>query len=255
MQFYREPFSDVLLFYGFGGSRSSVASKAFEDYRRAGLKAIYVDLGYFNDRVRDGRYGFHRFSINDRHPTAYFQNIKHKGDRFKVHGRSVEPWRPSGQNILLCGMSQKCAEFEGYAFEQWERAAIAKIRAVTDRPIVYRPKPRRRRDPQYPPIEGVGYSDPLTRKMGHELSNAWAVVSHHSNAGIDALLYGVPSFSDEGVASALGLSDLSLIEQPRIPSDDERRQFAADVAYCQFNRPEMRDGTAWRHFKDEGLVP
>lgn len=245
--------SDVAMFYGFDGSRQSRIARAFEDYKRAGKKAVYIDLGYFNDRVKDGRYGYHRFSVNARHPTAYFQNVKHPGDRFRVHGRKIEPWKANGKNILLCGMSQKCAAFEGFAFEQWERAAIKKIKAVTARPIVYRPKPKRNREPPAPPIEGVGYSDPRT-SIHSEFRNAWAVVSHHSNAGIDALLAGVPSFSDEGVATALGQTDLALIEQRNHPSDEERIQFANDIAYCQFNREEMRNGTAWYHLKNEGLV-
>jgi hypothetical protein len=252
---YRGIFSDALVFYGFDGSRDSQITKAFNDYKAAGKPAVYIDLGYFNNKARDGRYGYHRFSVSDRHPTAYFQNRKHKPDRFGVHGRRIEPWRTPGKNIVVCGMSEKCAVFEGFKFEEWERAAIAKLRSVTDRPIVYRPKPQRRTVSQYPPIEGVSYSNPLVRKLGEELKDAWAVVSHHSNAGIDSLLAGVPTFTDEGVASVLGHGDLALIEQPRCPTDSERKQFAADVAYCQFNRPEMRDGTAWRHFKDEGLVP
>lgn len=252
---YRGVVSDVALFYGFDGSRQSRLAQAFEDYKREGKKAIYVDLGYFNDRTRDGRYGFHRFAINDRHPTAYFQSVRHPSDRFSKTGRKVAPWRQPGKNILVCGMSKKCAEFEGYAFEQWERDAIVTLKATTDRPIVYRPKPRRRREPQCPPIEGAAYSDPLRTGIDAELRNAWAVVSHHSNAGIDALLAGVPSFSDEGVSTALGSTDLALIESPLMPSEELRRQFAYDVAYCQFNGAEMRDGTAWRHFKDEGLVP
>jgi hypothetical protein len=252
---YRGIFSDVLVFYGFDGSRESQIAKAFNDYKAAGKPAIYIDLGYFNNKARDGRYGYHRFSVSGRHPTAYFQNRKHKPDRFGVHGRRIEAWRTPGKNIVVCGMSEKCAVFEGFKFEEWERAAIAKLRSVTDRPIVYRPKPQRRTVSQYPPIEGVSYSNPLVRKLGEELKEAWAVVSHHSNAGIDSLLAGVPTFTDEGVASVLGHGDLALIERPRCPTDSERKQFAADVAYCQFNRPEMRDGTAWRHFKDEGLVP
>jgi hypothetical protein len=251
---YRDVFSDIAIFYGFDGSRDSNITKAFHDYKKAGKKAIYIDLGYFTDRVRDGRYGYHRFSINDRHPTAYFQNKKHKGDRFRTTGRKVMPWRHPGRNIVVCGMSEKCAVFEGFKFEQWERAAIEQIKSVTDRPIVYRPKPRRSTEPQYPPIKGVEFSNPAQKSLKDELENAWAVVSHHSNSGIDALLAGVPCFSDEGVSLALGLSDLREIENPRNPTDEERKQFAADVAYCQFNRAEMRDGTFWRHFKDEGLV-
>jgi hypothetical protein len=252
---YRGIFSDSLVFYGFDGSRESKIALAFQEYKKAGKPAVYIDLGYFNNKMRDGRYGYHRFSVGDRHPTKYFQNRKHKSDRFSVHGRQVEPWRKPGNNIVLCGMSEKCAVFEGFKFEEWEREAIRKIKAATDRPVVYRPKPRRRTEPQYPRIEGVGYSDPSRTKLVAELQNAHAVVSHHSNACIDSLLAGVPCFTDEGVASVLGHGDLALIEQPRCPTDTERKQFAADVAYCQFNRPEMRDGTAWRHFKDEGLVP
>lgn len=247
--------SDVAIFYGFDGSRYSLLKKAFDDYKAAGKKAIYVDLGYFNNKAIHGRYGYHRFAVNDRHPTAYFQNVKHSADRFKVHSRNIDPWNGRGRNILICGMSQKCAEFEGYRFEQWEREAIEKIQAVTDRPIIYRPKPRNKDERQYPPIEGVEYSDPSKVKIDAELKNSWAVVSHHSNAGMDALLAGVPCFQDEGVGLALGRSNLALIEQPICPDDGERRQFAYDVAYCQFNRTEMHNGTAWRHFKDEGLVP
>jgi hypothetical protein len=247
--------SDVALFYGFDGSRNSTIYKAFNDYKAAGGKAVYIDLGYFNDRMKDGRYGYHRFSVNARHPTAYFQKERHPGDRFAVHGRKIEPWkRGAGRNILVCGMSRKCAEFEGFQFEEWERKAIGALRLVTDRPIVYRPKPVRVREQPPPPIKGVGYSNPRTTGIQAELRNAWAVVSHHSNAGIDGLLVGVPSFSDEGVATALGHTDVSLIEQPRQPSDEERRQFAWDVAYTQFHIDEMASGLAWRHLKNEGLV-
>jgi hypothetical protein len=252
---YRGVFSDCLVFYGFDGSRQSQIAKAFEDYKAAGKPAVYLDLGYFNHKILDGRYGYHRFSVNDRHPTAYFQNKKHRLDRFTRHGRRIEPWRKPGKSIIVAGMSDKCAVFEGFKFEEWERSAIAKIKAVTDRPIVYRPKPQRKTVSQYPPIEGVRYSNPLKRSLRDELQDAWAVVTHHSNAGIDALLAGVPCFTDEGVSSVISKADLSDIENPLIPTDAERTRFAADVAYCQFNRPEMRDGTAWAHLKDEGLVP
>lgn len=250
---YREPVSDVAIFYGFDGSRDSRIAQAFADYKRADLKAIYVDLGYWSQRWNGDRYGFHRFALNDRHPTAYFQNRKHNGDRFKVHGKKFGS-RHDGRNILVCGMSEKCAVFEGFKFEEWERDAIKRMGDLTDRPIVYRPKPRRKTEPQYPRIEGVGFSDPSRKRIEEELRDAFVVVSHHSNACIDGILAGVPCIASEGVASVFG-NGYADLEQPRFPSDDERRQWAFDIAYCQFNRPEMRDGTAWHHFKDEGLVP
>jgi hypothetical protein len=251
---YREVFSDAVVFYGFDGSRDSLITKAFHDYQAAGKPAVYIDLGYFSQKWNGDRYGYHRFSVNSRHPTAYFNRVKHPPDRFRVHNREVAKRMKQGSNILLCGMSQKCSLFEGFAFEEWERDAITKIRAVTDRPIVYRPKPKRSREPQSPPIQGVGFSDPSKQKMSNALQDAWCVVSHHSNANIDALLAGVPSFTDEGPATVLS-APLDKIEQPLLPTHEERMQFASDVAYCQFNREEMRSGVAWRHLKDEGLVP
>lgn len=256
---YREPVGDVALFYGLDGARGTGLDRALREYRAAGKQAIYLDLPYFNNRS-DGRYAWHRWSMNARHPTAYFQKRKHPPDRFLVHKRGIAPWGQTGDHVIVCGMSEKAANYEGYDLEQWERAAIKRLQAVTDRPIVYRPKPQRRvrkgyPNPQYPPIEGVAYSNPLSRTLNDELQHAWAVVSHHSNCGVDALLAGIPQFSDEGVASVLGHSDLAKIESPFVPSDEQRRQFAADVAYCQWNHIEARDGIAWRHFKDEGLVP
>jgi hypothetical protein len=275
---YRGVVSDVAMFYGFDGSRDSRICKAFNDYKNAGKKAIYLDLGYWHQHrsgfdkqgrlvelpdpysaQRSGdpeeRYGFHRFSINARHPDAYFQNVKHPDDRAKRFKVKIRPWRNgAGRNVLVCGMSMKCAAFEGFAFEEWERSAIAKLKTVTDRPIIYRPKPQRSRSrTQYPAIEGVGYSDP-TRSVLAEIQNAWAFVSHHSNVGLDALVHGVPCFQDAGVALACGLSDLAEIERPRTPTDDERKQLINDVAYCQWSRPEMASGAAWRHLKNENLV-
>lgn len=249
---YLEPVSDVVIFYGFDGSRESKIAQAFDDYRREGKKAVYVDLGYFNPA---GRYGFHRFSINDRHPNAHFRLVKHPRDRADAVGVRVSKHMQQGENILLCGCSVKAAAFDGV--QGWEQQAIAEIRAVTDRPIVYRPKPQKMSKPQLPPIKGVGYSNPAeVRSIQTELHNCWAVVSHHSNAGLDALCVGVPCFQDDGAALVLGHRDLSLIENPMLPTYDERRQLMNDVCYTQFNaKTEFSNGLFWRHFKDEGLVP
>jgi hypothetical protein len=253
---YRGIFSESLVFYGFDGDRGSNIARAARDYHDAGKPYVYIDLAYWMRRWRGDRYGYHRFAVSNRHPTAYFQRHRHKKDRADAVGVQLRPWKNPGKNIVLCGMSDKCARFEGFAFEEWERQAIQKIRAVTDRPIVYRPKPQRRRGDQYPPIEGVKHSCPMTRSLEADLADAWAVVSHHSNAGIDAIVAGVPCFSDEGVTNAVGHQELGIyIEDPKIPTMEERRQFVNDVAYCQWNREEMRSGLVWKHLKDEGLVP
>jgi hypothetical protein len=254
---YRGPFSDVLLFYGFDGSRNTAIYKAYCDYKREGKRCVYVDLGYFRQRAALGRYGdYHRFTVSGpdigyrRHPTAYFQRVKHPADRISQFQIRLDRCKP-GKHILLCGMSQKCAEFEGFKFEQWERDAVSKIKQVTDRPIHYRPKPNKYN--QYSPIPGTVFAPPV-QGIGQALRGAWATVSHHSNAGIDGICQGIPAFCAEGVCSPVGNLELSRMEDPHLPTDDERRQWLADVAYTQWNRAEMDSGAYWKHLKDEGLV-
>ena len=215
-QEYREPCTEILLHYGFDGSQESEIARAFNDYVRAGLKAVYVDLGYFKNRHGErggralGRYGdYHRFSINARHPTAHFQRVKHPPDRAEALGIKLAKKMRQGENIILCGMSPKASVFDDVI--GWEEAAIVKIRKATARPIVYRPKPQRVETGSIAALarHELQRSDLDVRSRTSSI-DAWAVVSHHSNAGLDALVAGVPCFQPEGVASVLGLADLSL---------------------------------------------
>lgn len=245
---YREPDHDVAVFYGF----QEMLRKAMADYVRAGKHAVHIDLGYWCRRWNGNRYGFHRFSIDSHHPVAYFQKVRHPKDRADTVGVRLESWRNNGRYILLCGMSEKAAGVVGLGFEEYERDAVNQIRSVTSRPIMYRPKPNKQGN--YRALPGTQLMAPGYSDIFSPLAGAHAVVSHHSNAGIDAIVFGVPCFQLDGVALPMGLSDLCQIEKPKVPDQAERRQWANDVAYTQFNCEEMRDGVPWRHFKDEGLI-
>lgn len=240
---YRAPEADVAVFYGY----TAELQRAMADYRRTGV-AVYVDLGYFGRHDGGRRAGFHKVSVNGRHPTAYFQRRAHGFERVQRFRLKIAPWR-RGKSILLAGMSAKAAKVEGFAAEEWERAAIDALRTVTDRPIVYRPKPNW---PGARPITGTAYSAP-GEPLEAALAGCHAVVSHHSNVLIDGLLAGVPAFCRDGIALPLACNDLTQIETPRLP--DGRAQWAADIAFTQWNVAEMAQGLPWRHLKDEGLIP
>lgn len=244
-EFYNGPDYDVAVFYGLHGKLRS----AFSDFKRNGRKAVYIDLGYWGRRD-GGRYqGYHKFSVNSRHPTLYFQRHKHSQIRLQRHDIEPKKWRKDGRHILVAGMGAKAAEVEGFLPEQWEQSAIATLRQHTDRPIVYRPKPSWNSAKE---IEGTIFSS-RNESLSTVLKDCWAVVTHHSNVGVDALIEGVPVFTDEGVALPLGLSDLTKIEEPVY--SDSRLEWASDVSYTQWNVQEMRDGHVWRHLKYEGIVP
>lgn len=236
--------SDIAVFYGLEGNMRQI----FKDHRR-NFAAVYVDLGYWGRREGGRWAGYHKVVVDARHPTAYYRKPQHDFSRL-LHFASLQPapWRKAGHHILVAGMGDKGAIAEGYQPEQWERWAIGQLQQHTRRPIVYRPKPSWK---TARPIPGTIYS-PRDRDAELELQNCWAVVTHHSNVAVDALVAGVPVFCWEGVAAALGSTDLSQIESPPMP--DGRDEWMADIAWTQWSVREMADGLAWRHLRLEGLV-
>lgn len=232
----------IALHYGLAQGLRQIFRKQKEDRR-----AIYIDLGYWGRRKRTRFDGFHKVVLNDRHPTAYFQNIRHPSDRFHQFRIPVKSWRKAGRHILVAGMSNKAAAEEGFQPHQWERETINELRKLTDRPIVYRPKPNW---DGARPISGSLWGKSQT--LEQSLQNCHAVVAHHSNVAVDALLAGVPCICPFGIASPLSGKSLDQIEDPPTPSN--RSQWAADVAYTQWSIDEMERGDVWRYLDREGLV-
>lgn len=238
---YTTPDHDACVFYGYVPQ----LQKIMAEYRALDKPAVYVDLGYWR---REGLTGYHKVVVNGRHPTAYFQNRRHKGDRFKTLGVTISPWRIGGHNILLAGMGHKASVIaEGMAFERFERDAAETLLQHTKRPVFYRPKPN---DIHGKPIAGTTFARDLD--LERIMSDCHAVVTHHSNVAVDALMAGVPAFCWHGVAAPMALQDMTQIERPWFPGDRER--WANDVAFTQFSVPEIAAGVAWRHLKDEGLI-
>lgn len=241
---YRQPDAEIAVFYGFDANLRRV----FADYRALGRQVVYVDLGYWGRRQGGPLAGYHKVVVNGRHPTAYFQAVRHDADRAALLDLEFKPWSRGGNHIIVAGMSAKCAEVEGFAPSEWEKRTVAELRRYTSRPIVYRPKPSWT---EARPITGTTF-EPSLDALPRLLINCHAVVTHHSNVAIDAMLAGVPAFSAEGPATVLCQSDLSQIEHPIRP--DGREQLACDLAYAQWTTQEMRSGAAWRHLKQEGLI-
>ena len=239
---YRVPEHDLAVFYGY----TQILRRVMADYIKAGRKAVYIDLGYWD---REGMRGHHKIVVNARHPTAYFDRKPQDGYRAGKLGVKAEPWRKADGHILLAGMGEKAAEAEGQKVEKFEYWAIAEIRKITDREIVYRPKPSWI---QARKIAGTIHS-PKAQPLAEVLANCHAVVTHHSNVAVEGLCAGVPAFCWGGVAAGLSSQDLSDIERPYYP--EGRSNWINAISYTQWNIDEMTRGLPWRHLKSEGLIP
>jgi hypothetical protein len=226
--------ADVAVGYG------QRAPELFAAYRAAGHHFVYIDLGYWDRKpLHDYLAGCHKVVVDARDPNAYLMQRGHEGRRFKALGLRVRPWRTTGTHIVLAGMSAKAARTSGYGYLEFERATATMLRALTDRPIVYRPKPsgNDRTD-----IKGTRIC-PTTMTLDDCLADAWAVVTYRSNVGVDALVAGIPIYTVEGAARLLSMPSLDLIRDPPLP--DNRSAFMSALAWAQWTPEEMATGACW----------
>lgn len=244
--FTGSPSHELAVFYGLEGKLGEI----FAAYVGSDRRVVYIDLGYFGRR-EGGRFtGFHKISVNARHPTVYFQKPAHPADRLAHFRIEAQPRKGPGRHILVAGMSDKGAISEGFSPNQWELQAIFSLRLNTDRPIYYRPKPSYKRAI---PLAGSVFRD-AQRPLEEDLANCHAVVTHHSNVAVDALIAGIPAYCEAGVAAPLCGFDIANIDTPVIAPLEVRRQWLQDLAYTQWSIDELAGGDCWRHLQTEGLI-
>lgn len=223
-----------------------VKSRAlFDAHHRAGIHTIYLDKGYARHRGPGPVAGweFWRVSIDAHHPTRFLAEQRSPSDRFERLGLEPAAWRTIGETVLIAGSSAKYHEFYGLKDPtQWTKDLVRDLRGETDRKLIYRPKPSWK---EAVPVKKAGFSRPPT-SLAAELDRAHVLITHGSNACFEAILAGVPCIVlGDAVARPISSTSLSEVEAPRIPSDEERLQWLANLAYWQFTSAEFASGEAW----------
>lgn len=191
----------------------------------------YADLGYW------GRDSYYRFSVNGWSPDRYVRQGLSR-ERFDRLGLTIKPWRTGGKEIIVAGSTAKACVEHGFRYQEWEAKTIERLKGC-GRPVVYRPKPN---DHSATSL-GVQMD---RRPISEALGSAYAVVTHHSNTAVDALLAGIPVHCETGAAAAFSVP---LEEIPEAPLLEGREQFLWDVAWLQWTLDEMRSGEAWTHIR------
>ena len=238
-----------------------VGVKSIELYRAcraAGIHTIMLDKGYVRhdeagkpqpSGVLGGVWSHTRAAVDAHHPTKAMMRRNYPRDRAKKLGLELTPWRSGGDYILLAGSSAKYHRFYDLPEPtEWARNVVAELRRYTDRPIHYRPKKSWRDSVE---IEGTVWAR-SKEPIKDALNNAWALVTHGSNACFEAALYGVPSIIlGDGVSMPISSTDLSEVENPRLADIKERRQWLANLMYQQWTMNEYQSGEAWAVIKEQ----
>lgn len=192
----------------------------------------YADLGYWN------REAYYRFAVNDWSPERYVRQGL-PAMRFERLGLRIKPWRTGGREVVVAGSTAKACADHGIAYQAWERQVIAQLQDC-GRPIAYRPKPN---DLAAGPIAGAALD---RRPVSEMLASAYAVVTHHSNTAVDALLAGIPVHCETGAAAVFSVPLDKIMDAPLL---EGREQFLFDVAWLQWTLEEMRTGECWKHLR------
>jgi hypothetical protein len=155
--------------------------------------------------------------------------------RLKRHRIVIGPSRTPGRRILVCGMSAKAAGTWGLEPEEWERATVQRLIAAGASSVIYRPKPTW---PDAKPIARAKYDSGA--EIDATFPNVDAVVSHHSNAAVDALAVGLPIYVETGIAKALSVPTLEGAIEAKALDRETRESFLRQVAWHQWTLDELK---------------
>jgi hypothetical protein len=189
----------------------------------------YIDNGYFGNQTSKIWFRIIKNNVHDVGPIR-----ERSGDRLSQCAIQLKSFRP-GSKILVAPPSEKSLSLWSMNPDHWVAEVSAEIRKYTDRPIEIRLKrPRTERLKE----------NTMEQALADDVH---CLVTYNSVAAVEAIMLGKPAFTlGPNAAGVLSLDDLSKIETPRIPTEDERQAWLRHLSYCQFNFTEMSNGYAWR---------
>lgn len=227
----------------------------FEAYRDRGLSYVHVDLGWWNRKPHNNPLaGAHKTIVNCREPDDVSQYFRGPLDRARLDraGIGVADWQQVTRraHILVAGMSAKCAATYWLKPEEWERGAIDALRRVLwvkggldEPPLRYRPKPSWPDWTHFPSV----VTSPPTQALADALADCRAVVTHHSNVALDALIAGVPICVERGVCTPFS-TPMCRLWDPIKP--DGRLDLLTAISWMQWTPTEMASGECWTVLKE-----
>lgn len=242
--------TDVACFIGIKG----ISRRGLEEHWKTGAATIFIDKGYA--RIRNSPLSaplYWRVSVNSHQPLRYFKQNR-RSDRWDRLGIPVSPLRTRHRNkAIFAGSSLKYHMWNDLVEPtQYAQKQIKQMRkhAPKGLQMVYRPKPSWH---EAVPIPGAQFSR-MPETLQDLLREGYCLVTHGSNAAVDALIEGVPAIVlGGGIASAICANELTAIRDAPWPGNEAVQQFLYDIAYCQWTIAEMASGEAWDDLKEQIL--
>lgn len=216
-------------------------------------KVLLLDKGYF------GRADYYRTSVGGYQPPYVAEMAKDNTRLSRLMGIRMHPRRAGGHTVLYAGSSNKYCLFHGLGnVTEYAMEVCGKLNDTLNgaKGVVYRPKPSwwGNDDNEIPKLVPPRCRlSPPTENFQPLLHFTHCLVTHGSNAAVEALCNGVPVVltSEAGISPVYDLCehDMANILKPFWPTDAARQQRMNNLAWCQYSINEIASGYAWENLK------
>lgn len=192
---------------------------------------LILEAGYINGRL--GNYVQRRLAFvsagwNGLHGRADEERLNRPPDRYRLLEQELQPWKKSGDVVLICGQHPGDACSPPADF--WQ-TFVDKASKKFDK-VIFRPHPL--------------LANPM-RALEDALSEAKLCITWNSTSGVEALFSGVPVVALDRGSICWHVASHSLDEPLYTGS---RKQWAYNLAYRQFTHDEFESGLAWNILRD-----
>lgn len=211
---------DVLLIW----NRQNVQIQVAKEYEAAGAHVLVAENGWLG-ADQDGHQLYAIAKNHHNGPGRWFQGAE---DRFSPLNVPVEPWRSSGDHILV--LPQRGIGPPGVAMPAgWLETVVRRLKQVTGRRISIHLHPGRER-PDLSPF----------------FRNCHAAVTWGSGAAIKAIVAGVPVFYElpDWIGAPAAQFGIQEIERPHL---GDRLPMLLRLAWAQWRTDEIAAGIPFRH--------
>lgn len=230
--------------------------KIIDQLKANKVPAVFVDSNILHYARQE--HEWHRYSLNSVYPTKgiYFFNDLDQS-KWNVysnwHRMSMQPWRISGDHVLILCQRPKGWNMFGNDQDQWLDKTISKIKKYVDRRIRVRMHPgdgtKEKQIEKLKKRYGYDIEISTADNIRQDLVNCWCAVGYNSTPNVVAALEGVPVYLEDpknSWAADVAFTDLSQIVDPPTP---DRSEWIHKIANIHWSNEEVKTGVLWSAIK------
>lgn len=238
-------------------NRPPSAEPVLSFFEQRGATALIMENPYFTNTAKK------HYAISIGYHNCFSKSLPSAGShRLDQFLQNFVPNRPYlGNNILIVSQSKR---FNGSAFgaptmtqpSNWDSNIIKMARTYSDKPIVFRTHPKHRNIELKQTLRkitsNISYSDGEAVDLAKDFENSFCMVTHNSNAIVEALIADVPIVATSKAILAKDCCNFGINSLKNIKyfSEKERLTTLARFAANQWSVDEIRSG---KLFHDLGI--